>query len=106
MTLHAVHLAFCPWVMLGKMELCVDIQMALIAGLRILPGIDDELFASRPADGDMRARGTMARFTAVLGHLFASSHSQARVRTGGESACDFGVAIDAGLVTDKCGSFD
>src|SRR4051794_35567926 len=50
MALGTIHFAFGNRMMLGQVELGVDVQMALKAGLRILPRVDYEFFASRSAD--------------------------------------------------------
>src|SRR5687767_638592 len=59
--LRAVHLSFDDWVMLREVELGVGIEMAGKAGVGIAPWVNDE-FA--PADSDMFAAGSMARFAA------------------------------------------
>jgi len=57
--LGAIHFAFSDRMMLGQVELGVDIEMALKAGLRILARVDDEFFASRSADRHMFAGWTV-----------------------------------------------
>ena len=39
---HAIHVAFNDWMMLGEVEFALDIEMALKTGVGFFAGIDDE----------------------------------------------------------------
>jgi len=72
-TLHAVHLPFTHRVMLGKIELRVDLEVAGKARLRIAPWIHNEF--SVPATGcDVLAAGAMTRFAARAARHFCRVH--------------------------------
>src|SRR6478672_4885500 len=64
--LDAIHLSFRKRVMLGKVELGVDLEVALKTRLRIFARVDNELVAPGSAHRHVFARGPMARFTAGL----------------------------------------
>lgn len=104
--LPTVHLALRDRVVLRKVELRVDLQVALITRLRVLPWVDDEFLAARAPDGDMFARRAMARFTSGLARHFTTLEVQSRVGAGRKCPRDLGVAIETYLVPDKARPFD
>jgi hypothetical protein len=57
--LDTIHLSFANGMMLWKMEFGIYFQMALITGLRIVPRVNDEFFASRSSDGNMLTGGSV-----------------------------------------------
>lgn len=59
MAIDAVHLAFGHRMAMWKLESCSDAAMALKAGLRLFPGIDNGLFPI-PAGIDVLAAGAVA----------------------------------------------
>lgn len=60
MALCAIHLTFEDGMMLRKMKLGVDVQVALEARLRIFAGVNDELLPPCAANGHMLATGSVA----------------------------------------------
>jgi len=70
MALDAVHLAFRYWMMLGKPELKLDVQMTVVTGLGILAGVEDESGPVAWRRG-MEASGAVAAFaTGTARELF------------------------------------
>src|SRR5437879_6031319 len=97
MALHAVHAAFGDWMVLGKTELSVDVQMTLETGGWISAGIHDE-FAPATARLDVLAAGAVAGLAAGLARQFRALKMQAAVRAGRKHAGDVRVAIITGFV--------
>jgi hypothetical protein len=104
--LGAIHFAFGHGMMLGQVELGVDIEMTLKAGLRIFARVDDEFFASRSADGHMLAGWAVARFASVLPCGSGLCEMEPGVRTGGEGPGNFRVAIHARFIPDESRALD
>jgi hypothetical protein len=100
--LDAVHASFQNRMVLGKMELSLDVQVALKTSRRILAWIDNEAFAAAQASrGDMFAAGTVAGFApALAGHRPILSMNP-RVRTGRKPSHNVAMTIRAGLVADE-----
>ncbi len=72
MALRAVHLTFEDGMMLRKMKLGIDVQVALKTCLRIFPGVNDEFLPPGAANGHMLASGPVAGFaSARAGHCCA-----------------------------------
>ena len=98
---NAIHFAFGHRMMLRQMEFGIDIQVALIARLRIAAGIEDEFLPTLPTDGDMLARRTVTRFTAVLAFHLPSIKTQSGMGAGRKNTRNVAVAIGANLVSDE-----
>jgi hypothetical protein len=81
MALDAIHFPFVDRMMLRQVKGSIDVQMALVTRLRVLPGIDDELVPARPADGNMLAAGPVTGFAPGLPSHFAILQMQPRVGT-------------------------
>ena len=104
--LTAIHFPFGNWMMLRQMELCVDIEVALITGLRIFAGINNEFFAAGSADGDVFACRAVAGFASALACHSAFFQMEPGVRACWKCARDVTVAIRAHLVPDERGALD
>lgn len=112
MALDAVHPAFADRMVLGQVELGLDVKVAIEAGGRLEAGIDDELAASA-ACGDMLAAWAVAGFTtterergtgrAVIGCGF---DMQACMWRRGEGAGVLGVTFGAGGIAHYGGAVD
>lgn len=105
----AIHFPLGDGVMLRQMELGVDIEMAFVACFRIFPRIDNELLPPCPTaatDRDVLARGTVARFAAVLAGHLAAFETEARMSARGKCACDIAVTVRADLVAHEGRAFD
>jgi hypothetical protein len=98
MALHAVHFPFGDGVVLGQMKLSVDIQVALITRLRVLPRIHNELVAPCASYGDVFAGRAVAGFAAMLARRSGLFQPQPGVGAGWKCARDVPVAIRARLV--------
>ena len=103
--LHAVHLTFDHRMVIGEMELGVDLDVALKAIRWVRARIHDE-HASPPARGDVFARGAVARFASGNASMNWVCFVEARMDAAGERLDDVPVAIDAGLVPGKHRSLD
>ena len=98
MALDTVHMPFDNGMMMRQVEFCVDVEMTLKTGRRVLARVDDKIstatrlnvFAARPVTG----------FTAGLVNHCRVARMNPRVRTAGKFLGDFFVAIRAGLVAD------
>jgi hypothetical protein len=100
--LDAVHAAFQDLVVLGEVELSLDVQVALKTSGRVLARIDDESFAAaQAARGDMFAAGTVAGFAPALAGHRRVLGMKPRVRAGWKSSHNVGMTIRAGLVADE-----
>lgn len=102
--LDAIHAAFQDGMMLGQLELSVDIKMTSETRLRVAPGIDDQ-FPATPSL-DVQAARSMTGFTAggvVVGSAF---DVQTGVGTGRKGASVIGMAFDTGFVTDESCAFN
>jgi hypothetical protein len=100
--LDAIHAAFQDLVVLGEVELSLEVQVALKTRGRVLARIDDESFAAAPAArGDMFAAGTVAGFEPALANHRGILGMNPRVRAGWKSSHNVGMAIRAGLVADE-----
>src|SRR6185436_14415691 len=104
MTLDAVHPAFGHGMVLGEIELGVRLEVAIVAGLGILAGIDDEL-APATARGDVFAAGPVTGFTAGVTALRAFPMDPS-VGAGGEGAAVVGVTFGARSVAREGCAFD
>ena len=91
--LHAIHFAFADGVMLRKVELSMNFQMAGETGLWIFTWVEDEL--SPRARRDVFAAGTMAGFAARTARQLRRFDMQARMRTGRKDARVIDMAIGA-----------
>jgi len=100
MALHAIHAALDHRMVLRQVELRVDLQVALKAGARIFPRIDNEL-AAPAARLNMLAARAVARFTAGFAVQSRAFKMKAPVRARGENAGDVGMALRAGLVSHE-----
>ena len=100
--LDAVHAAFEDRVALRKVELPLNIQVALKTRRGILARIDDEFFgAAQARRGDVFAAGAVTGFApALTGHRRRLGMNP-RVRAGGKSSHNFRMTIHARLVADK-----
>jgi len=99
--LDAIHAAFEDRVALGKVELPLNIQVALKTRRGILTWIDDEFFgAAQARRGDVFAAGAVTGFApALAGHGGLGMNS--RVRAGGKFSHNFGMTIHTSFVADK-----
>ena len=106
MALHAVHFPFRYGVMLRQMKLGVDIQVALITRLWILPRIHDELVPTCASHGNVFAGRAMAGFAAVLAGRSGFFKPQPRVGAGGKCPGDVPMklapSIIGGTTTVRC----
>jgi hypothetical protein len=105
--LDAVHAAFQDLVVLGKMELSLNVQMALKTSRRVTARIDDESFAAAQAGrGHVFAAGPVTGFASALaGHRRVLSMYPC-VRAGWESSHNVRVTIHARLVPDEMSARD
>lgn len=103
--LNAVHLSFEDRMMLGKMELRLDIQMALQTGLRVFARIDDEVSAGGAQRSVFAAR-TVTGFTAILPGHAGTFQMQTAVRTRGKLSRNIPVTISADLVAHESRAFN
>src|SRR6185295_2574523 len=91
--------------MLRKVELGMDLQMAVETGGGILAGVEDE-HAAPAAGRNVLAAGAVAGLaTALSGHRQVA-HMQARMGAGREYFDIILMAIEAGLVAGEAGAFD
>lgn len=104
--LYAIHFAFGDGVMLRQMKLRVHVHVALVTGLWILAGIDDELFTPNAAGLDVFAARSMTGFATVLAGHFPVFEMEPGMRAAGKIAGDAGMAIEAGFVTDEGCAFN
>jgi len=105
--LNTIHFAFENGMMLRKMKLRLNIQVALKARLGFLAGIDNVLFeASAPAHRYVSASWPVAGFAAGLAAHARMLQPQPRMRAGGKSARNLLVAVGTGLVAYVCGAFN
>jgi hypothetical protein len=104
--LRAVHLPFENRVMLREMELGVNIQMALKTRLGILSGIDDELFPSCPANGDMFTPWPVTRFASARARHCPIVTVKSGMRTCGKCSRNVCMAIGARFVADESRPLD
>ncbi len=105
MALDTVHMPFDNGMMMRQVEFCVDVEMTLKTGRRVLARVDDKIstttglnvFAARPVTG----------FAAGLVNHCRVARMNPRVRAAGKFLDDFFVAIRAGLVADimRAGDF-
>src|SRR6185436_5884945 len=72
----------------------------------VLTRIEDELFATGPADGDVFAGGTVTGFAPALPGQFAALYVQTGMRARGKGLRDVRVAIKADLVAHKRCAFN
>jgi hypothetical protein len=100
--LDAVHAAFQDWMVLGKMELSLEIQVALKTSRRVFARIDDESFAAAQASrGDMLAAGTVTGFASALAGHRRTFRMNPRVRAGRKPSHNVRMTIRARLVADE-----
>ena len=92
--------------MLGQMEFGPNLRVALETSFWIPAGVEDELFAAGPADGDVFAGRAVAGFApALAGHLGAF-RVQSRMRAAWEGARNICVTVQTDLVTNKRSTFN
>ena len=103
--LNAIHAAFDDRMMLRKVELRMDIEVALETSGGIFAGIDDEASTSA-ADIHMFAGGAVAGFAAGNVRELDVVFIQLAVRAGGKNAGNIRVARNAGGITDVMRAFD
>jgi hypothetical protein len=101
-TLDAVHAAFQDWMVLGKMELSLEIQVTLKTGRRVFARIDDDPFAAAQASrGDMPAAGTVTGFASALSRHRRIFSMNPRMRAGRKPPHNVRVTICTRLVADE-----
>lgn len=103
--LHAIHDPFNDGMMLRKSELPMNIQVALETRARILSGIHDETTASSP-HAHVLTGGAMTRFTSSDRSEFYVILGETAVGTGGETAGNVRMAIDASRVSHVVSAFN
>jgi len=102
--LDAIHPPLRDRVMIGKVDLRVNLDMASQARLRITAWIDNERAIA--AGGDVPAAGTVAGFTAGLILHSRVRNVDAAVRTGSELSRVIRVTLVASLVAGEAGAFN
>lgn len=103
--LNAIHAAFDDRMTLRKVELRMDIEVALETSGGIFAGINDEASAST-ADIDVFAGGAVAGFAAGNVREFYVIFVQLAVGARGKDTRNIGVARNAGGVADVVGAVD
>ncbi len=99
-TLDAVHFPFEDRMVLGQMELGLDLPMTFEAAGWIFAGVDNEFSPSATA-GDVETSGAMAGFATRLACGAGVLETDARVSTPLEKARDVGMAFGAASVAHK-----
>lgn len=102
--LHAIHPPFKHRMVLRQFELRVNIEVAIEAGLRFTPGIDDEF--PPPARLRVQARRPMTGLAPSRLAVGRSLDAQPRMRTGRKSARELDVTLDATFIANKSCSFN
>jgi len=98
--IHTVHPVFDDRVMMGQIELGMNLEMALVAGRRIFPWIDNE-FSASAAGRDVFAAGAMTRFASGHARPLEIVLVKPPMRAGRKNPSDVRVAVRAALVADK-----
>jgi hypothetical protein len=104
-TLDAIHPLLKHGMMVGQLELSVDIEMTVEAGVGRAAGIDNE-FSAAPPCLDVQAARAMAGFTSSSLTARDALNVESHMGAGGKDAREVGMTIEARFVTDKICSFD
>lgn len=86
--------------MMGQTKLGLSLQMTVVAGLGILPGIGDKLTPPTPRS-HVQAPRSMTRLTPIHLSGLAPSDLNLRMTTHRENPGDIRMAFEAGLVANK-----
>lgn len=101
----AVHPVFEDRMVMRQIELGMDLEMALVAGRRILAGVEDE-FPSSAARGHVLAAGAVTRFASGHARPLEIIFVKPAMRAGRKNPGDVRVAVRATLVPDKGRALD
>jgi hypothetical protein len=102
--LDTIHATFQDGMMLGKLELRVNVKMTCEARLRVAAGIDDQLSAASGLD--VQTSRPVTGFTAGRVVVGSPIDVQTGVRAGREGARVIGMAFDTGFVPDERCAFN
>lgn len=103
--LDAVHLSLGHRMMVGKVELSLGLKMALVAGLRVVAWIGDEL-APASARLHVQASWPVAGLTAVERALSILTDLNLRVTAHRKTPGNVGVAFEARLIANEMSPLD